>query len=284
MKTDLHIRTNFSGSADKSLSYQKVLQLAKASGLGKISITDFDTCIFHVINHMFDNSEYFDGQIIPGMECDVCVDGKIYELLVYNFDVIKTFDWSYQIYGTKDTRQQKIKDLLIKAVKDSGLVFDYEAKFEPRKIFAHNFVYEVLSKYEQNMEFFNKYNITNQSDFYKMSTSNVDFPLYVNLADVMPDIKLVVDFIHSVGGTAFLANPAKHKIDGSMGQVLSLVTQYGLDGVEVFHPNAAKEDIAVLKNYVKEHNLLMTGGSNFNGTPKFNQIGIDNICDDDNLL
>ena len=50
-----------------------------------------------------------------------------------------------------------------------------------------------------------------------------------------------------------------------------------MDGIEVYHPSHSKEDIKFLLNYCKQHNLIVTGGSNFNGKPENNEVGIKNI-------
>ena len=42
-------------------------------------------------------------------------------------------------------------------------------------------------------------------------------------------------------------------------------------------PSHSKEDIKFLLNYCKQHNLIVTGGSNFNGKPENNEVGIKNI-------
>ena len=56
MKNDLHGRTNFSASASKDCSWEKVLKKCQDEKIDRLSITDFDTCIFHVINKILDTS------------------------------------------------------------------------------------------------------------------------------------------------------------------------------------------------------------------------------------
>ena len=51
----------------------------------------------------------------------------------------------------------------------------------------------------------------------------------------------------------------------------------GIDGIEVYHPSHSIEDIKFLLKFSKEHNLIVTGGSNFNGKPENNEMGIKNI-------
>ena len=125
MKNDLHVRTNFSASATVDCGYEKVLAKLQEEGIERASITDFDTCLFHVISKIFDISKFYKGEMLPGMECDVFYKGIVFELLAYDFDVFKTFEWSYKTYGTLEMRQTKIKDLLLNQVRESGFKFNY---------------------------------------------------------------------------------------------------------------------------------------------------------------
>ena len=94
---------------------------------------------------------------------------------------------------------------------------------------------------------------------------------------VFPSVKTVVNFIHSVGGFVVLAQPCKSGNKDNLEFVLETVLKYGVDGIEVYHPTHSKEDITFLLNYCKQHGLIVTGGSNFNGKPENNEIGIKNI-------
>ena len=277
MKNDLHIRTNFSASAAKDCDWRKVLKKCQDEKLDRISITDFDTCIFHVINKLVDTSCIFSGKIVTGMECDVCENGITFELLAYNFEPFKTLSWSYKTYGTLENRQTKIKNLLIEKAKQHKIKIDCKQKFNGKVDFAHKYVYECMLKYKENKKFFEKHNIQNLSDFYRLSTKQKAFPLYVNMSKVFPSVKKVVNFIHSVGGFVVLAQPCKSGNNSNLDFILKKVLECGIDGIEVYHPSHSIEDIKFLLKFSKQHNLIVTGGSNFNGKPENNEMGIKNI-------
>ena len=64
MKNDLHIRTNFSASADKDCNYEKVLKLCEEQKLDRISIkNDFDILIKDEYNESIyiSNKDFFSG-------------------------------------------------------------------------------------------------------------------------------------------------------------------------------------------------------------------------------
>lgn len=277
MKNDLHVRTNFSASADRSWNWERVLKKCEEEGIERLAITDFDTCIFHVINKIFDTSSIFKGQIITGMECDVCESGLTFELLAYDFDPIKALSWSYDTYGTLEMRQTKIKDLLLEVARKHGLKVDTKAKFNGKREFGHKYVYENMIKYKENRELFAKYNIATMSDFYNASTKKIDFPLFVNLNKVFPTVKKVVNYIHSIGGFVVLAQPCKANNKANLNTLLDIALKNGVDGIEVYHPSHSKADIKYLLDFCKEHDLVVTGGSNFNGKPENSNVGIVNI-------
>ena len=279
MKNDLHIRTNFSASADKSWGWERVLQKCQDLGLERISITDFDTCLFHVINKLYDTTTIYNGQIITGMECDVCENGITFELLVYNFEPIKTFNWSYQTYGTLEDRQSKIKNLLLSCAQKYHIAIDTSVKFNGKVDFAHKYLYENMLSFPQNKDFFDKYDIKSLTDFYNLSTKQRDFPLYVSMETIFPSVKMVTDFIHSVGGFVVVGQPCKSKNKDNLDSILNYALKYGVDGIEVYHPAHSKEDIEYLRNFSKQHKMIITGGSNFNGKPESCEFGIKNIDD-----
>lgn len=277
MKNDLHIRTNFSASADKNWNWERVLKKCEEEKLDRISITDFDTCIFHVINKLIDTSNLFKGQIITGMECDVCENGLTFELLAYNFDPIKTLEWSYNTYGTLEMRQTKIKDALIETAMKNGLKVDVKKPFNGKVDFGHKYVYENMLKFKENKKLFEKYNIENLGDFYSLSTKQKDFPMYVDMNIVFPTVKKVANFIHSVGGFVVLAQPCKSKNKDNLQFLLKTALKNGVDGIEVYHHTHSKQDIKYLLDFCKKNNLIVTGGSNFNGKPENSTLGIVNI-------
>lgn len=277
MRNDLHVRTNFSASASKDWNWEKVLKKCQDEKIERLAITDFDTCIFHVINKLVDTTPLFKGQIISGMECDVCENGITFELLAYNFDPIKTLSWSYQTYGTLEMRQTKIKDLLLKMAEKNGIKINTKKKFNGKVDFAHKYVYENLANCKENKAMLKKYKIENLGDFYNASTKQKDFPLYVSMNKIFPTAKKVTDFIHSAGGFVVLAQPCKSKNKENLQFLLDIVKKYGVDGIEVYHPSHSKQDIKFLLNFCEQNNLTVTGGSNFNGKPESCTVGIKNI-------
>ena len=77
-----------------------------------------------------------------------------------------------------------------------------------------------------------------------------------------PDVREIVDLIHSAGGLAVLAHP--HTYD-SIDLMQELTESNLLDGIEVWHPRCNDTQQGELIDFATQHNLLMTGGSDFHG-------------------
>ena len=76
------------------------------------------------------------------------------------------------------------------------------------------------------------------------------------------DVYEVIDLIRSAGGIAVLAHPYTYHSEDLMEE---LVAADKLDGIEVWRPTHSQEQIYALKVFAEQHNLLMTGGSDFHG-------------------
>ena len=76
-----------------------------------------------------------------------------------------------------------------------------------------------------------------------------------------PDVKDVIDEIHNAGGIAVLAHPSLYDNFDEIDKYIEM----GLDGIEVWHPEASDEDIEKLSTICKKNKILMTGGSDFHG-------------------
>lgn len=76
-----------------------------------------------------------------------------------------------------------------------------------------------------------------------------------------PDVREVLELIHSAGGIAVLAHPYIYHNEA----LLEELTALGLDGVEVWHPSHSEQQTDELKAFAQQHHLVMTGGSDFHG-------------------
>ena len=110
--------------------------------------------------------------------------------------------------------------------------------------------------------------------FSKDSENNIlVVPKYENVKDV-------IDAVHTAGGIAILAHPyASNCVDD-----LADYIEYGIDGIEVFHPSANEEQQAYLKKFASKNKLLATGGSDFHGLYNTYKVSLGDYSTPDDCL
>lgn len=248
MSGDLHCHTKLS---DGSLGIEDLVLLAKKKGVATISITDHD-CLAGTIRGKIIGDRY-GVNVIPGVELSAGDEktGKKVHLLCYLSDA---------------------PDRLEGLCHRNSLA---------RKKAAHYMMLQVTKRYPVSTEFIIKC-ATGSTNIYKQHimqalmesgfTTTIYGEVYNKLFDKntegnilvspkYPDIEEVVGAIHDAGGIAVLAHPYFFdNIDS-----LPRLVQLGLDGIEVWHPSATKEQQEELKELALKNKLLMTGGTDFHG-------------------
>lgn len=80
--------------------------------------------------------------------------------------------------------------------------------------------------------------------------------------------------IRDAGGVSVLAHPGSVTRDDDLPlALLEALVEAGLDGIEVDHREHGPEETARLREFARSHDLLVTGGSDFHGTGKPNELG-----------
>lgn len=102
--------------------------------------------------------------------------------------------------------------------------------------------------------------------------------ILVNANYTSPEETLKI--IHEAGGIAVLAHPGMY----NNFELLEELTQLGLDGVEVWHPDNSEEERQRLIAFAKKHKLLMTGGTDFHGAYNSRQIKVGDCGPEDEYV
>lgn len=80
--------------------------------------------------------------------------------------------------------------------------------------------------------------------------------------------------IREAGGVSVLAHPGSVTRDDDLPlTLLEALAEAGLDGIEVDHREHDEEERTRLREFARGHDLLITGGSDFHGTGKDNELG-----------
>ncbi|SLM98485.1 COG0613, Predicted metal-dependent phosphoesterases (PHP family) [Brachybacterium faecium] len=89
-----------------------------------------------------------------------------------------------------------------------------------------------------------------------------------------PSPQAAVRAIREAGGVSVLAHPGSVTRDDDLPlTLLEALVEAGLDGIEVDHREHDEEEKARLREFARSHDLLITGGSDYHGTGKPNQLG-----------
>ena len=83
---------------------------------------------------------------------------------------------------------------------------------------------------------------------------------------VFPSIKEVVDAIHAAGGVALCAHAASSFHGPGLAATLLELAKEDFDGFECYHSGHSREDTAALLTYCRQHQLLVSGGSDCHGS------------------
>lgn len=77
--------------------------------------------------------------------------------------------------------------------------------------------------------------------------------------------------ITEAGGLAVLAHPFQTGTQTELDQLIPVLADQGLKGLEVYYPEHAPEQIAILNRYCTAFNLVASAGSDYHGTNKTRQ-------------
>ncbi len=91
-------------------------------------------------------------------------------------------------------------------------------------------------------------------------------------------VEEIRDLVHSVGGLAVLAHPGLVGDD----QIVRQVLETGIDGLEVYHPRHAPDQVAKYRSMAEEYNLFVSGGADFHAIPtRFpEKLGVFTVADE----
>lgn len=266
---DLHIHTNLS---DGICSIEEVMEMAGKCGLDYISVTDHNHALAFE-NENLSKLGTFKGHIIPGCEIATSYEGFIIEILGYGINPSVINSWYREFYSDDNIKRNetflfnKLKELCKKEKLrlEDGLSLGQIKKGCSKKV-----IYQSLIKFKENMD---ALELDSYHHFFRSMLSNPQHPLFLNEAETYPQLKEVVDLIHSAGGLAFLAHPFEYGFDDTLDTLDKIVRLVSLDGVECFHPSANIEEGNDLADFCRSHALYMSGGSDFHNFKRATRIG-----------
>ncbi len=248
MSCDLHCHTKLS---DGSVGIEELISLAKRRGLKAIAITDHDT--FAGAIRGVNIGKRLGITVIPGAELSAIdpATGRKVHILCYNCEVAARLEGV--CHRTLESRKKAATEMLrkvmryyplppemvVRAATGSAAVYKQHIM---HALWEAGYADGIYGKVFHRL--FNKEN--------GMARVEIEYP----------DVREVLDLIHSAGGIAVLAHPYEYD---SIDLMHELVKEQRLDGIEAVHPSQNEEQQQALRDFAAENGLLVTGGSDFHG-------------------
>lgn len=254
---DMHTHTTCS---DGILSPEQLVEKASASGFGALAITDHDT----VEAHRLLRKGGYNGslRVIPALEVSCTEVNREVHVLGYwvRTESPELLAHEAALRADRERRALEIVSKL-RTIRAPISIDEVRANAGTAPI-GRPHIAQVLVKRGFVRD------IQHAFDTYL----DVGKPGYAPKS--MFTVKQGVDMIHAAGGVAIVAHPGKAFADPRM--FLTLLTT-GIDGIEVYHPShwsVKREYYRVLAN---QHELLISGGSDYHGTREYDEKNFGNF-------
>ncbi len=262
MAVDLHIHTT--ASSDGEFSPREIIEFAKANQLQAIALTDHDT-----VNGLEEGlfwGERYGLEVIPGCEISSSHKGKWLHILGYFIDYRRR-EITSLCDRLRDEWQQNI-DAQIAKLREAGFYLEKDKVLEDSPLPMFNSYGTAI--------FADARNDRNQliNDYRSQENPVIRFCMDwivpgrpYNAPQGTPEAEEVIDIISVIGGVPILAHPGAtlHAEDDA---VIDDLLRFGIAGLEVFCSYHKEDQEQYYLNYCREHELLVTCGSDFHGKLK----------------
>lgn len=248
MAADLHCHTKLS---DGSVGIEDLIVIAQKSGIDTIAITDHD-CLAGTVRGLVIGKRY-GIRVIPGVELSAFDSeaGKRVHILCYLADKPDRLEGLCRRTSVARKRSGRIMMLKVAARFPVSNEFIVSHASGSTNLFKQHIMHALMDA---------GYTATIYGDLYKaLFSTDSDVNLLAPIK--YPEISEVIDEVHGAGGIAVIAHPFMYDNVPELEKYIDM----GLDGVEVWHPDATNENIEELSKFCKKHKLLQTGGSDFHG-------------------
>lgn len=256
---DLHVHSYFS---DGSCSPTELIELAGQADLAAFALTDHDTleglsealAAVSIYNNSHPDKPL---EVIPGVEISAAFRKKDIHILGLLVDPD-----SQELHAAlerarieRDSRNEKMAAALNEAGIRVDLAAIQAANADAVITRAHFATYLVE---------------TGQAKDYKTAFDHYlgdNTPYYVPRKFIEPAD--AIRLIRNAGGIPVLAHPLLYHLnEREIRELVSELKSNGLMGIETLYSNNVGQDETFVRRLAREYDLLMTGGSDFHGTPK----------------
>ena len=251
MLVDFHMHSVYSDGIETP---KELLRHALDCNVSMMALTDHDEIdgikTLRTAQQELDPNETI--KIINGCEFSADYKDKSIHILGYCFDE-NNKELNDFITFFKRKREERI-DEIIKRCNNSGYLISKDEllkKFPKTQAYGRPHIGQLLidGGYAKDI-----------NDVFK-GILRKDSPCYVPKVKI--EVPYIIDIIHKAGGLAVMAHPKLVSSDEYVVEMLA----YDFDGMEVYHTKHNDDDVKRYKALATEHNLFITGGSDYHGIP-----------------
>lgn len=256
---DLHVHTI---NSDGDFTTDEILKEAESNNIEILSIADHNNIIAY--DEIKKLPGIYTGKILVGVELEFTKDGKLFDMLGYDFNLEKLKETEIikkgMIHSTVEG-ETRILNRLKEVCDNLGIIYDSDLAINSANNMANDVLVDNILSIEKNKNILDEMGICDRSSFYRQHFCNPDSPFYIDQTEGKYDVFYVCRVIHEAGGKTFLAHPFVYKLD-NLKEFLDELVSYGiLDGIECEHRKHTEEQIKWLEDYCDSHGLLKSGGS-----------------------
>jgi 3',5'-nucleoside bisphosphate phosphatase len=243
---DLHVHST---ASDGTTSPEKILQMAAEMGLPGIALTDHDTLAGLAPAEEYRAAQGLELKFIPGIELNTDSGESELHILGYFVQYLHSPIQKHlaQIKIARYERAAKMVDRL----RSMGLNISLEQVqgISQGDLIGRPHVAMALMQ--------KRYVFSIQEAFQKYIGRGR--PGYVPRYKFLPEE--AIELIHKAGGVSILAHPGLIKEQEKVQDIIKM----GIEGLEVYYPEHSEKQVGDYFHLAREHNLLITGGSDFHG-------------------
>lgn len=264
---DLHMHSHYSG--DGQFTPEELIQIAKASNLTTIALSDHNTPKGIKDTISFGATEGI--RVIPAIEFDTLFDDLEVHVLGYNLDTSDTY---FQTIGAvlKERKERVVRDRIIKINEV------YNVDLHPEELLQRfgkkNPFPQIVKTMIEDPRYCDRPEFQDylpggkrcepQGVNFYWDNCSAGKPCYVRVE--YPSLKETVKRIHDAGGIAVIAHPWVNFYKNE--KRLQRAIDDGIDGIEAYSNYHEAKHNAYYDEYCKAHNVLLTCGSDFHGRTK----------------
>jgi predicted metal-dependent phosphoesterase TrpH len=244
IKADLHLHTT---ASDGAYSPKDLIELAAKKQIKYLAITDHDT--LQGLDEAAKTCQERGIVFFPGIEFSTVYSQHEIHILGYNLQLTNPNLISI-VKKLQNSRWLRMEKMIAK-LKSLGISIEKEelAKFSTNRNWGRLHLALVLQEkgiVNSTAEAFQKY-------------LEPGAKAYVPRYRLCPFETLKI--IAKAGGKSVIAHPGLSKAD----QLIPLLAEKGLIGIEVYHPAHSENECLKYRQLAQKHNLIITGGSDFHG-------------------